>query len=174
MSWSWVDDGSSDGSLDTLREHVGKIAGLRVVELYKNSGQVAALSAGMSVARGRYVVMMDGDLQHDPADVRRLFDLAREGHDLVATYRRQRQDTLLRRLVTWSGNRINRALTGLPIRDFGSAYRMIDAPDHRPAERSPGLRPTTTPPSSTPVPAVRSRSRSPSIAAPTAPANGPC
>ncbi len=122
-----VDDGSSDGSLALLKESLATTAHLRVVELYKNSGQVAALGAGMSVARGRFVVMMDGDLQHDPADVARLVARARAGHDLVATYRERRLDSRARRLVTWVGNRINRYLTGVPVRDFGSAFRLIDA-----------------------------------------------
>ena len=61
-----VDDGSSDASLAKLKAQVGHIKNLRIVELYKNKGQVAALSAGMTVARGEWVIMLDADLQHDP------------------------------------------------------------------------------------------------------------
>src|SRR5262245_50839838 len=57
-----VDDGSTDDTLAILRSCVPAVARLRVVELYRNAGQVAAISAGMSVARGSWILMMDGDL----------------------------------------------------------------------------------------------------------------
>ena len=122
-----VDDGSTDGTLRALKEQVGRVVGLRVIELHRNVGQVGALSAGMSVGRGRWIAMMDGDLQHEPEDLKRLVKKMLEGYDLVATYRERRVDKLNRRLITWCGNRINRYLTGVNIRDFGSAYRLFTA-----------------------------------------------
>lgn len=120
-----VDDGSKDGTLDILRGHVGRIAGLRVVELYRNAGQVAAISAGMSLARGSWVLMMDGDLQHDPADIPRFLAHRGSGADLIASYREKRQESLRRKLITAVINRTNRALLGVRLSDFGSAYRLI-------------------------------------------------
>lgn len=122
-----VDDGSTDSTLARLKSMVGQAPGLRIVELYRNYGQVAALGAGMSVARGDWIVMLDGDLQHDPQDIRRLVAEIAHGHDLVATYRDRREETNFRLAVTWVGNRVNRYLTGQPIRDFGSAYRLFSA-----------------------------------------------
>jgi glycosyltransferase involved in cell wall biosynthesis len=122
-----VDDGSTDRTLARLKSMVGQVPGLRIVELYRNYGQVAALGAGMSVARGDWIVMLDGDLQHDPQDIRRLVAEIAHGHDLVATYRDRREETNFRLAVTWVGNRVNRYLTGQPIRDFGSAYRLFSA-----------------------------------------------
>jgi glycosyltransferase involved in cell wall biosynthesis len=122
-----VDDGSTDRTLARLKSMVGHAPGLRIVELYRNYGQVAALGAGMSVARGDWIVMLDGDLQHDPQDIRRLVAEIAHGHDLVATYRDRREETNFRLAVTWVGNRANRYLTGQPIRDFGSAYRLFSA-----------------------------------------------
>ena len=122
-----VDDGSTDRTLPRLKSMIGQACGLRVVELYRNYGQVAALGAGMSVARGDWIVMLDGDLQHDPQDVRRLVAEIANGHDLVATYRDRREETNFRLAVTWVGNRVNRYLTGERIRDFGSAYRLFSA-----------------------------------------------
>jgi undecaprenyl-phosphate 4-deoxy-4-formamido-L-arabinose transferase len=81
----------------------------------------------MSVARGEWIVMLDGDLQHDPQDIRRLVAEIANGHDLVATYRDHREETNFRLAVTWVGNRVNRYLTGEQIRDFGSAYRLFSA-----------------------------------------------
>jgi undecaprenyl-phosphate 4-deoxy-4-formamido-L-arabinose transferase len=122
-----VDDGSTDLTLARLKSMIGHAPGLRIVELYRNYGQVAALGAGMSVSRGDWIVMLDGDLQHDPQDIRRLVAEIDNGHDLVATYRDRREETTFRLAVTWLGNRVNRYLTGIKIRDFGSAYRLFSA-----------------------------------------------
>jgi len=122
-----VDDGSTDATLARLKDAIRRLPTLRVVQLYRNYGQVRALGAGMTFARGDWIVMLDGDLQHDPADIHRLMVEANKGHDLVATYREQRQETRLRLLITWLGNRINRYLVDMPIADFGSAYRLFSA-----------------------------------------------
>jgi glycosyltransferase involved in cell wall biosynthesis len=122
-----VDDGSRDGTLAALRRHVGTIAGLRVVELYRNVGQVAAISAGMSVARGAWVLMMDGDLQHDPADIPRFLAERESGADMVASFREAREEGFKRKLITAVVNRVNRLLLGVNITDFGSAFRLIRA-----------------------------------------------
>lgn len=122
-----VDDGSSDATLARLKDGIGSISGLKIVELYRNYGQVAASSAGMSIAQGDWIIMMDGDLQHDPNDIKRLIEESKKGHDLVATYRQRREDTAMRLCITWVGNRINRYATGVPIKDFGSGYRMFSS-----------------------------------------------
>lgn len=120
-----VDDGSSDCSLEKLKAQVGRIKNLRIVELYKNKGQVAALSAGMTVARGESVVMLDADLQHDPKIIPKFIEFSCEGYDLVASYRESREDKVVRKLLTYIGNKVNGFLIGAEIKDFGSAYRMI-------------------------------------------------
>ena len=122
-----VDDGSSDDSLEKLKKAVDIIPNLKVVELYKNVGQVKALGAGMTVAKGKWIVMMDGDLQHNPEDILQFIEKTKEGYDLVATYREHRVETLQRKFISWLGNRVNRYLTGLKIRDFGSGFRMFNA-----------------------------------------------
>jgi glycosyltransferase involved in cell wall biosynthesis len=122
-----VDDGSRDATPARVKEAIARIAGLRLVQLYRNYGQVVALSAGMTFARGSWVVMLDGDLQHNPEDIRRLVSEIANGYDLIATYRQHREETRFRLIVTWLGNRINRYLTGVEIRDFGSAYRLFSA-----------------------------------------------
>ena len=120
-----VDDGSTDDTLATLRSHVPAVSGLRVVELYRNAGQVAAISAGMSVARGSWVLMMDGDLQHDPADIPRFLAERASGADLIASYRATREESMRRKAITAVINRLNRALLGIRVTDFGSAFRLI-------------------------------------------------
>lgn len=122
-----VDDGSGDDSLEKMVALTAEHKELRVVELTRNHGQVKALGAGLAQARGNAVVMMDGDMQHNPEDILRFYDKRREGYDLVATFREKRADALRRKAVTWLGNRVNRFLTGIDIKDFGSSFRMIDA-----------------------------------------------
>jgi glycosyltransferase involved in cell wall biosynthesis len=121
-----VDDGSQDDTLDRLKRRSSGFPALRVVELSRNFGQVGALSAGLTLARGQKVVVMDGDLQHDPEDIPRLLEHSFRGYDMVATYRANRAEGMKRKLITWFGNRINRFLTGMNILDFGSTFRVVD------------------------------------------------
>src|SRR3954449_11236765 len=95
-----VDDGSTDRTLSVLRAHVGKRSGLRVIELHRNVDQVAAISAAMSVANGMWILMMDGDLQHDPADIPRFLAERWDSIDLVASYREKREETVGRKVIT--------------------------------------------------------------------------
>jgi len=120
-----VDDGSSDGTRAVLLEHLTTCPNLRVVTLYRNAGQVAAISAGMSVARGGWILMMDGDLQHNPADIPMFLAARSDGSDMVASYRLKREESVRRKLITKVFNLINRTLTGVNISDFGSSYRLI-------------------------------------------------
>ena len=122
-----VDDGSFDRTVEITRAKLVSITGLRIVQLYRNVGQVAAISAGLSVARGRWLMLMDGDLQHQPEDIPRFLSLRAEGYDLIASYRRRREETLRRRLLTPIINFANRAALGVQIADFGSAFRLFRA-----------------------------------------------
>ncbi len=122
-----VDDGSKDQSLAIARDRIRSIPKLRVVEMYRNYGQVNAASAGLSVARGKWIVTMDGDLQHDPKDIPRFVAEIAKGHDLVATYRARRDESLRRKAISFVGNRVNRFLVGLPIMDFGSSFRLFSS-----------------------------------------------
>lgn len=122
-----VDDGSRDRTLEILRGLVPTTPELVVVALRRNFGQTLALQAGLDRARGEVIVTMDGDLQNDPADIRRLLEALEEGADVVSGWRRQRRDTLiLRKLPSWIANALIRRVTGVPIHDQGcslKAYR---------------------------------------------------
>jgi glycosyltransferase involved in cell wall biosynthesis len=121
-----------DGSTDRTPERLDAIAALdpdhvRVVRLRRNSGQTAALSAALDLARGRVLVPMDGDRQNDPADIPRLLALLDQGYDVVSGWRKDRKDRwLTRRVPSQIANRIVSRLSGIPIHDFGctlKAYR---------------------------------------------------
>lgn len=129
--YSWelllVDDGSTDGTRETIRRLETEGRRVRLIALTRNFGQTAAMQAGFDAAKGRVVVSMDGDLQNDPSDIPRLLDKLDDGYDLVAGYRVDRQDTLITRKVpSWIANRLIAYLTGVSIRDNGcslKAYR---------------------------------------------------
>jgi glycosyltransferase involved in cell wall biosynthesis len=122
----WVDDGSTDGSAEVLRELAHKEDSNKVVTLRRRFGQTAALMAGIDHARGEVVVALDGDGQNDPADIPALLDKIAEGYDVVSGWRRERQDARRR---TWSSrlaNALIARLSGVRLHDFGctlKAYR---------------------------------------------------
>jgi glycosyltransferase involved in cell wall biosynthesis len=122
-----VDDGSRDGSVAVLEElaacdhdHV------RVVELRRNFGQTAAIAAGIDHSEGKIIILMDADLQNDPDDIPMLLAKIDEGFDVVSGWRKNRQDTLSRRLPSQLANRMISWATGVYLHDYGctlKAYR---------------------------------------------------
>jgi glycosyltransferase involved in cell wall biosynthesis len=115
----YVDDGSSDGTLDALREAQAKDARVRIVELAANFGQHAAFTAGFEHARGRYLVTMDADLQCDPADIPQLLAPLEHGYDLVSGVRRERKDPTSRKLFSRLTTALVTRLARVPLRDIG-------------------------------------------------------
>jgi glycosyltransferase involved in cell wall biosynthesis len=123
-----VDDGSVDGSFETLKKlHLGD-SRLKVVRLRRNFGQAAAFAAGFDESAGQIVVSMDADLQFDPADIRKLLDKMAEGYDIVSGWREDRKEPFLsRRLPSMVANWLISRLTGVKLHDYGcslKAYRL--------------------------------------------------
>ena len=131
----YVDDGSSDRSLEVLREIAAEDARVRVIALRRNYGQTAAMSAGIDAARGRVLIPMDADLQNDPADIQRLLEKLDEGYDVVSGWRKNRQDkTLTRKFPSMIANRLISWIGGVPLHDYGcslKAYRRDALTDVR-------------------------------------------
>src|SRR2546425_11124071 len=129
----YVDDGSSDGSLDVLREIAAEDSRVRVIALRRNYGQTPAMSAGIHAARGRVLIPMDADMQNDPADIARLLDKIDEGYDVVSGWRKNRQDRLFtRKIPSMIANRIISWIGGVPLHDYGcslKAYRRDSLAD---------------------------------------------
>ena len=121
-----VDDGSTDETLERLREIARSDPRWTVVSLRRNFGQTAALSAGFDLARGAIVVTLDGDLQNDPADIP-LLVAACKTHDVVSGWRAERKDPLLtRRLPSALANWLISVVTAVRLHDYGctlKAYR---------------------------------------------------
>lgn len=120
-----VDDGSRDLTYQQMREvHAADPGHVRLVRLRRNFGQTAGLAAGLDHARGKVIITMDGDLQHDPSDLPRFFAKIDEGYELVSGWRERRVDgLLLRRIPSKVANWAMSRLTGIPLHDFGTTYK---------------------------------------------------
>lgn len=122
-----VDDGSSDGTRDRLRELVLDYTQLKVIVFRRNYGQTAAMAAGFQEAEGRIIVTLDGDLQNDPKDIPNLIATLDEGYDLVSGWRKNRQDAALTRLLPSKiANWLIGRVTSVNLHDYGcslKAYR---------------------------------------------------
>ena len=114
-----------DGSLDCTVERIETAPNVRLIRFEKNTGQSAALYAGLRAARGANVVLIDGDLQNDPADIPRLLAEIARGADLVCGYRINRQDTLVKRLTSWIANAVRSRFTKDGVRDTGCTLKAI-------------------------------------------------
>jgi glycosyltransferase involved in cell wall biosynthesis len=120
-----VDDGSTDQTLERLKQAATLDARIRVAHIRRNLGQTAALAAGFRLARGRAIATLDGDLQNDPADVRALVAML-EDWDVVCGVRMKRRDTWLKRVSSRIANGFRNWATGDNIVDTGctlKAYR---------------------------------------------------
>ena len=124
----FVDDGSTDGSRQEL-ERLARTdpARVRVVELRRNFGQTAAIAAGIDHSQGEVIVLIDADLQNDPADIPMMLDKIGEGYDVVSGWRVRRKDAFLTRtLPSRMANGLISWVTGVPLHDYGctlKAYR---------------------------------------------------
>ena len=117
----FVDDGSTDRSADKIEPATN----VRVLRFERNTGQSAALYAGIKAARGRTIVMIDSDLQNDPSDIPRLLAEISRGADLVCGYRAQRKDTITKRLTSRIANFVRSRFTKDYVRDTGCTLKAM-------------------------------------------------
>ncbi len=114
-----------DGSIDRTVERIENAANVRVVRFARNAGQSAAIYAGLQAARGTTAVLIDGDLQNDPADIPKLLAEISRGADLVCGYRAQRKDTLVKRLTSRVANFVRSRFTKDGVRDTGCTLKAM-------------------------------------------------
>lgn len=114
-----------DGSIDRTVERIENAANVRVLRFAKNAGQTAAIYAGLQAARGATAVLIDGDLQNDPADIPKLLAEISRGADLVCGYRAQRKDTLVKRLTSRVANFVRSRFTKDGVRDTGCTLKAM-------------------------------------------------
>lgn len=123
-----VDDGSRDNSLSILEEYARKDSEhIRVISFRRNFGQTAAIAAGLDYARGEIIVLLDADMQNDPADIPMMLAKLDEGYDLVSGWRKYRKDNAFtRNFPSMLANRLISRVTGVHLHDYGctlKAYR---------------------------------------------------
>jgi undecaprenyl-phosphate 4-deoxy-4-formamido-L-arabinose transferase len=118
----YVDDGSTDGSLEMLRSFAAS-DGVGVIELTRNFGQHAAVLAGFAASQGEIVITLDGDLQNPPEEIPRLVEKIEEGYEAVGGWREARQDPFFRRAASDIINRITSRTVGVKMNDYGCMLR---------------------------------------------------
>ena len=114
-----------DGSVDRTVEQIETAPNVRVIRFERNTGQSAAIYAGLTAARGATVVIIDGDLQNDPADIPKLLAEIARGADLVCGYRLKRRDTVAKRLTSRIANAVRSRYTKDGVRDTGCTLKAM-------------------------------------------------
>ena len=123
-----IDDGSTDNSFELLAGLQAEDPRLRVISFRRNFGQTAAFAAGFAMARGRYIITSDGDLQNDPADIPAMVERLEQGFDIVCGWRKNRKDPFVsRRLPSIIANRIISIATGVALHDYGCSLKVFRA-----------------------------------------------
>ena len=130
VNQSWeailVDDGSRDKSLSVLRQYAEKDPKhVRVISFRRNFGQTAAIAAGLDYAQGEIIILLDADMQNDPADIPMMLAKLNEGYDLVSGWRKVRMDNAVTRnfpsmLANWLISRV----TGVHLHDYGCTLKV--------------------------------------------------
>jgi glycosyltransferase involved in cell wall biosynthesis len=120
----FVDDGSRDGTFRQLSEIARDDARVLAVRLRRNFGQTAALKAGFDHSTGEIVISMDGDLQHDPAEIPRFIEKMKEGYDIVSGWRVKRTDNRFsRQIPSRIANWLMARLSRVELHDFGTTFK---------------------------------------------------
>ena len=114
-----------DGSIDRTVERIAFNAQIRLIQFERNAGQSAAIYAGLQSARGGTAVLIDGDLQNDPADIRKLLAEIESGADLACGYRAQRKDTVVKRVTSRIANFVRSRFTKDGVRDTGCTLKAM-------------------------------------------------
>lgn len=126
----FVDDGSTDGSWEILKEichpagqRYPKTVQIRALQFHRNFGQHQAIFAGFQAAKGKVMVTLDADLQNPPEEIPRLVAKLDEGYDTVGGWRENRHDSIFRRLPSQLVNYVMSRVTGVKLRDYGCMLR---------------------------------------------------
>ena len=120
----FVDDGSTDGSVEVLKELQQRDPRIRIVRLRRNFGKSAALSAGFAIAQGEIIATLDADLQDRPGELPRLLAKLEEGFDLVSGWKHPRKDQLGKRIPSLIFNKITAFLTGVKLHDINCGFKV--------------------------------------------------
>jgi len=120
----FVDDGSSDGSIELLTELSNSDPNTKTIQFYRNYGKAAALAEGFKMSSGDYIVTMDADLQDDPSEIPNLVSKLEKGYDLVSGWKKTRHDPWTKRWPSKFFNLVTRLMTGVKIHDFNCGLKI--------------------------------------------------
>jgi glycosyltransferase involved in cell wall biosynthesis len=123
----FVDDGSTDGSWEVIKSLAARDASCSGIRFRRNFGKAAALTAGMRAARGESILMIDADLQDDPAEIPRLMARLRDGFDVVNGWKQRRQDPWHKVYPSWVFNAAVSWITGLRLHDHNCGIKLFRA-----------------------------------------------
>ena len=116
-----VDNGSTDKTLERLRS----LSPIKIIVFSRNAGQTGALDAGIQSAAGDYVVIMDADLQNDPDDIPLMIQKLKEGYDCIVGWRKNREDSWGRRLLSKAANWLTSFVSGVSLHDHACGIKSF-------------------------------------------------
>lgn len=120
----FIDDGSTDDSLQLLTEIVNNESNFKLIQLHRNYGKSAALAEGFKVAEGEYIITMDADLQDDPQEIPNLISKLEEGYDLVTGWKKDRKDPWTKRFPSKIANLVTGLITGVKVHDMNCGLKI--------------------------------------------------
>lgn len=123
----FIEDGSTDGTFEVMKELAGRDANVKVVKFRKNLGKAAALQSGFNIASGDVIFTMDADLQDDPKEIPHFLEKLAEGNDLVTGWKKKRHDPLSKRLPSKFFNFITSQSFGLKLHDYNCGFKAYRA-----------------------------------------------
>lgn len=121
----FIDDGSLDKTFKILKELAKEDRQLKIIRFSKNTGQIYAILEAFRRTQGEVIIVMDGDLQNNPADIPRLLEKIEEGYDLVNGWRKKRNDPIIRKLCSVFSNVIMGHITNIRLKDYGCALFAV-------------------------------------------------
>jgi len=122
----FIDDGSTDESLNILMGLKNSEENVRVIKHKRNFGKAIALKTGFSAAQGQITITMDGDLQDNPAEIPRFIEQIKKGNDIVCGWRAKRRDNILKRWPSRIYNLLVRTMCGIKIHDMNCGFKAYD------------------------------------------------
>ncbi len=120
----FVDDGSTDDSLDILKKFKDQNKAIRIFSFRKNQGKAEALTLGFQKAKGNYIVTLDADLQDEPWEIEKLQKKARDGWDMVSGWRKNRKDSIFKIISSKFFNSVSSLFWGLKVNDLNSGLKL--------------------------------------------------
>lgn len=122
----FVNDGSKDNSLEIMRGIAGKDGSVRILNLSRNFGHQAAISAGIARAVGDAIIIMDGDLQDPPEEIKHFIEKWKEGYDIIYAIRKNRKENILKRIIYAMFYRFLRLISDIDIPIDSGDFCLMD------------------------------------------------